>query len=172
VSAAIDALPESARATSTIRQDLSSAAAAVGCSQSWSDMIHVNSTLPGGRRLAASGGDPFPVAAPVRACEYEVGPTEFGQQKPGGEFTAGRVVTGADRRHLGELLGGAPAADGCTVEATRFAVLTTPGRTDPVVYVELDGCRRLLIDTVGVDGRERTRLAQSPAALLGALQLH
>jgi len=172
VQAAIHALPEATTETSTVRRVLSSSAAAAGCSQSWSDVIHLNSTLPGARRPLTPNGDPLPATDPIRVCEYEVDATEFGQQKPGGDFMAGRVVTGADRRRLGELLAEASPARACRAEATHFAVLMTPARTDPVVYVELDACRRLLVDAVGTGGREDSRLGQAPAALLDALHVH
>jgi hypothetical protein len=137
----------------------SAAAAAAGCVQRWADMVSVEArderTAP-----PPTGYAPAPDAA-VRVCVYRVPPAEQSSGKPGGDFVAGGPLTPAEWAAIRTALpSGTPAAR-CDTPANRFAVLSVsaPGE----VYVELDGCRRVLI-------ADRGGLLQGTPELVGLLE--
>jgi len=120
-------------------------------------------------RAADSTADPFARGSAVRACAYRVPAFEVGSDGSVGTFERGAVLTGARRSRLGTLLATGRSAGGCSTVATRFEVLQPAGGQGPTVYVELDGCRRVLTETV-VGSRETARLARASQALLDLLE--
>ena len=121
-------------------------AATSGCGQSWADMVWVTG------QMGADGPTALPTLAPddavVRACVFGVPPKERGSGKPAGEFVSGGALPAgrwaAIKRELVTTTAPAPA---CTTPATRFALLHPAASAD--IYVEGDGCRRILIDENG-----------------------
>lgn len=151
----------------------SAGAARTGCSQQWADMVHVEASVTGGARPAPSAADPFAQIARLRVCVYAVPRGEFGGDKPAGTFTGGVLVSGTSRDRLGSLLAGLVSAVPCSREATRFAIVTQIdlGR-DPMAYVELDGCRRVMVErsvTSGAYSKQGEALSQAPDALISVL---
>ena len=137
----------------------SSAAAAAGCGQSWADMIAAQSRM--GTTPAPLGGTVPAAGDRVRLCVYRVPASEQGSGKPGGLFVDGAVLTARRWATIRRALPtGSPAAP-CGVPASRFATLST-GASD-ALYVELDGCRRVLNSGGG-------GLAAAPPALLTAIE--
>lgn len=165
---AVGALARRPAAPWPIRQIVSAGAARSGCSEQWKDMVHVDTSVSGVARAAESTADPFARARAVRACAYRVPASEVGRDGSDGTFERGAVLSGARRSRLGTLLATGRSAGGCTTDATRFEVLQPVGGPGPTVYVELDGCRRVLTETV-VGSREVARLARSSPALLDLL---
>lgn len=167
VGTALDALALRIVDTWPIRALVSPEAARTGCSQSYSDVVRMD-TLTGNRPPAAPlGGDPFAGTDAVRSCVYRVPAEELGSPKPGGEFFRGAMLIGSGRARLGALLAAAPAAMPCVHEATRFAVLGQ-SNSGPAGYVELDGCQRVLVEDAST-GRTGRRLAQAPTGLIALL---
>jgi hypothetical protein len=78
----------------------------------------------------------------VRLCLYRVPASEQGSEKPQSGFVAGGVLpAGRWAAVKRELQASRPAAP-CTTPASRFALLAAHPQGD--IFVELDGCRRLL----------------------------
>ncbi|RIV40073.1 hypothetical protein [Micromonospora radicis] len=145
-------------ATRVLRELESDAAAASGCSQDWADMVWATGEFGGGQGTVP---DPLaPGSAAVRVCVYQVPVPERGGDKPAGEFESGRTLSAAQWTEVGrELVATAPAAS-CDTPAGRFAVLHLPTGQ---VYVEADGCRRILIEV----GNGPGALRQGTAGLAG-----
>jgi hypothetical protein len=152
---AIAALPLTTVTRRKVGEVTSSAAAAAGCEQRWADMIAVEAG-DGSTAPPPAGYAPAPDAE-VRVCVYRVPPAERDSGKPAGEFVAGGPLTSAEWAAVRRALpSGTPAAR-CGTPANRFAVLAGE------VYVELDGCRRVL--SAGGGG-----LLQGTAELTRALE--
>lgn len=159
--------------TTPVRLLESGPAVKSGCETQWADMVHVETTGSGGPRPAATRADPFTGSGRLRVCVYTVPAAESGGSKPAGTFTRGGVLSGAARVRLGSLLTGLPAAAPCTQETTRFAVIsrTRPG-WGSTVYLELNGCRRVMVETTvksGAYAKDVTTLAQASAPLTAAV---
>jgi hypothetical protein len=160
------------RTVSTVAVRLVESGAAVrsGCGEGWSDMVEVETSAGGDGTVVATRADPFAGVSQLRVCLFAVPTGQLGGIKPAGTFTRGGMVSGASRRKLGSLLATLPAAAPCAKEATRFAVLTrTNIGQDPTVYVELDGCHRVLVQTSvrsGPYSKEISTLSQASAALV------
>ncbi|RZU51307.1 hypothetical protein EV385_3121 [Krasilnikovia cinnamomea] len=125
--------------TRVLGQVESAEAAASGCDQVYTDMVWFTGFYP-----PTPQGDLAPLAddaASVRLCIYQVKASEPDNDKPQGDFVSGGLLPtnrwAAVKRAV-QTSGKAPA---CTTPANRFARLETP-RGD--IYVELDGCRRLV----------------------------
>jgi hypothetical protein len=132
------------RVTTRVLGEIESAeAAASGCDQVYGDMVWTATVYPTDKQgeLAPLAED----AAPVRMCVYRVAAGQQPTDKPRGDFVSGGLLPpgrwAAVRRHL---QASGPAAP-CTTPASRFALLNTSGGQ---IFVELDGCRRLLAPTV------------------------
>lgn len=151
-------------ATRVLREIESAQAAASGCSQTWADMIAVETTQ-GSHTRAAIGSSPFPPTERLRLCVYRVPHSEQGTAKPAGDFQHGAVLT-PQRQALIEnsLLAAAPAAK-CSTPASGFALLSPADGTGGEVYVELDGCRRIMV----VPTTGNPLLSQGGAVLLALL---
>jgi hypothetical protein len=128
----------------------SDAAAASGCLQAWADMVWVTGRFGGGR-------DGVPDALPagdaeVRLCVYRVPASEQGGEKPAGDFESGGALPAGRWTAIRREVSAAAAASPCRTPAARFAVVHLPMGE---IYVEADGCRRVLID--GVSGSSALR---------------
>jgi hypothetical protein len=141
-----------------IQEIESSEAAAAGCSQQWADMVWVagGSGVTGEPAVVPPGFD-GPVR--VRLCVYRVPAGQQGSGKPAGDFVSGRYLSGEQWAGARREIESAAPADPCTTPASRFAVLHIGAGQ---LYVELDGCGRLLATTAA--GDETLRKA-SPALL-------
>ena len=153
--------------TRVLREVTSAAAARAGCSQEWADMVWVETTQGG--NPSALTGDPFPGAAQVRLCVYDVPVQERGSDKPGGMFSRGGLLEAGVRARVTQLLlDSAPAVD-CARQATRFPLLL-PADGPGDVYVELDGCHRILIESANAGPQPGTRLlSQASGELVNLL---
>lgn len=141
------ALPwETTRTTRTERLR-SEAALAAGC-EAWKDMI----TIDGARARPGVAGPLVDGAAPVSVCLFR-------STGPDGEPTGGRQLTGDEAQRLAMLLAAAGPAAACAATHTSFAVI---GTSTPV-YVELDGCLRILApdNTIRQGGVELTSLLRA-----------
>lgn len=117
----------------------SAAAQQAGCSMKHKNMLFESSVRPS----KTIDPDLFG-GAPVRRCDYVADPdgSEGGTFVSGGPLTAPELAT-----LLEEAVAAAPTGSkaDCTTRATRFTVVSTD--TDrPTLYVETDGCRRILED--------------------------
>src|SRR5215212_2363688 len=129
-------------ATRRLRQVVSQAAIDSGCV----DRIKQMAAIEGPRaRSAGTLGDLTRVRS-VNACTYAI---DDRSATPTGAFEAGRTITGPAWQDVrGALESAPPATRGCSTLGQRFAVLTAdPGGN---VYVELDGCRRVLLPDGGL----------------------
>jgi hypothetical protein len=138
----------------------SDAAVASGCSQTWADMVWVTGRFGGGQ-----GNVPDPLAADnaqVRVCIYRVPGSEQGSGKPRGDFQSGGKLAPARWAAIRRELTAAGPASACTTPSSRFGVLHPPSG---LIYVEADGCRRVLID----DGTGRSAMRQSTAELTSSV---
>jgi hypothetical protein len=122
-----------------VRELESAEAARTGCGQHRADMI--GATIAMGTRSGSKAGLLPAGAGAVRMCVYRVPADQQGSGKPAGDFLSGRALSGREWAAAKAAIENAPAAKGCTTHAGRFAVLLTGGDD---VYVELDGCERLL----------------------------
>jgi hypothetical protein len=135
---------------------LSPEAAAAGCSQRWSDMVWAAESSSQQPAVIPPGFD-----GPVRPqlCAYRVPAEQQGTGKPAGDFVSGRYLSDEQWAGTQREIESAAAAGPCTTPANRFAVLHIAAGQ---IYVELDGCRRVLAQAA--DGSPTLRRA-SPALL-------
>ena len=135
-------------------QSESSEAAAAGCSRQWADMIWVTGGWGGtsGEAAVIPPGLDGPVQA--RLCVYRVPVEQQRTGKPAGEFVSGRYLSDAQWARVRRGFESAASAPPCTTPAGRFAVVHIGAGE---LYVELDGCRRLLAPAA--DGRQTLRHA-------------
>ena len=155
---AFDALTFETVRSRKVGEITSPGAAAAGCAERWADMVAVQSR--GGGTAAPPADYAPPADAPVKACVYRVPPGERGSTKPAGDFTAGGALNAREWAAIRRALPSGTPARPCTAPSDRFAVLSTGGAGE--VYVELDGCRRVLNSTGG-------GLLQGTPALTAAL---
>jgi hypothetical protein len=141
-------------ATTVTAEMKSAAAAKAGCEQMWSDMVGtVTSSEPTPQER------PFdPPASDMRLCVYTVPASEQGSAKPGGTFDKGGTLPAATWTALRSAMLPAGPAKPCTAHASRFALFRPAGGGE--VYVELDGCYRMLFS-----GPTGESLRQGSAAL-------
>jgi hypothetical protein len=151
-------------ASRVLREIESAEAAASGCSQQWADMVAVETTQVSQARPAA-GADPFPAGQRVRLCVYRVPPSEQGSGKPAGDLEHGVVLTPERQARIEKALLAAAPAVTCSTPANRFALLLAANGAGAAVYVELDGCQRILIEPA----TGGPVLAQGDAALTALL---
>lgn len=143
---AVAKLRQTRVATRVLRELESAQAAASGCGQTWSNMVAVE-TAQGSPVRAAVGSHPFPDADRIRLCVYRVPASEQDSDKPAGDFQHGTVLTPERRSQIEKALMASAPAGSCTTSASRFAVLSSEG-SGYEVYVELDGCQRIMVRTV------------------------
>jgi hypothetical protein len=121
----------------------SAEAAASGCDQVFTDMVWFTGVYPPTRQ-----GDLAPLAddaASVRLCIYRVKASGRDSEKPQGDFVSGRLLPTGRWAAVKRAIQTSGKATTCTTPANRFARLET-ARGD--IYVELDGCRRLVAQGV------------------------
>lgn len=144
--------------TRPIREMVSAGAAAAGCGQRIKHVIALaDPPYPKGRRSVFR--ESFPGASPIRLCVYATPPGEWAE----GEFVHGTVLSPTRRTAIDRALQEVGAPQPCTTRAGRFALLHSVASEGYFIYVELDGCHRVLADYGG------TVLAQSDAALAALL---
>ena len=140
VRAAFDQL-RTERVSSRVQRQLETdEAAKTGCSQTHADMAWV----AGVHEMSGGTADIPGAEATVRRCVYRVPETERGSPKPAGDFQSGGPVPAGDWAAIRTELANAGPAAACTTPSSRFALLHAPGTQ---IYVEADGCRRVLFDT-------------------------
>jgi hypothetical protein len=139
-------------ATRPVREIESDEAASAGCEQRWADMVWVTGEWGGGRSSAPAAGLPADDAE-VRVCFYRVPADQRGNGKPAGEFEKGGRLPAAKWTTVKREVAAAAPAAACATPATRFALVRLPAGE---IYVEADGCRRVLLES---------RTAQSAALL-------
>ncbi|MFD6566616.1 hypothetical protein [Micromonospora profundi] len=163
VRAALDGLRLTTVATRTVGQVVSPAAEAAGCEQQWSDMVWAEGT--DGRPEPPAPGA-APEAGPLRLCVYRVPAHERGGSKPAGDFAYGGVLPPDRQANLLRALATVRPAASCVTPASRFALLRQVAGGGTEWYVELDGCRRILI-TPPSGGWQLGQGDAALAALLG-----
>ncbi|GAA3199977.1 hypothetical protein ACFO1B_49810 [Dactylosporangium siamense] len=127
-------------ATTVLGEVKSAAAARSGCQQEWSDMVGA---------VTASGPTPMerpfePPGRDMRLCLYTVPPSEQGSTKPGGRFEKGDTLSTQAWTDLRAAMLPAGPAQPCAAHASRFALFQPVDNLSGEVYVELDGCHRML----------------------------
>jgi len=116
--------------------------AAARCEASLGDRVWIEGprsqthTGPGGQALAGAAG--------VGLCEYHVSAGELGSPYPIGDFARGLVLPQPRRELIEQALAATGPARPCTASAGRFAQLMPQDGGSGEVYVELDGCQRVL----------------------------
>jgi hypothetical protein len=142
-------------------------AIAAGCVHSISDMISLEarnmSVRPG------KGVNPFAGNVPIRRCVYRVPADQQGTFKPAGTFEDGGILPPDRLALIGQALAAAGPARACSTLGSRFAMLSPGSDRYPAVYVELDGCFRILLYSTASNTGV---LAQGDAALARLLGEH
>lgn len=125
-----------------VRQIESDEAARSGCSQTWADMAWA---MGGIKDVQKNTLSLLPEGTAVRRCVYDVPASERGSAKPAGDFRAGGPLPATSWTAIrAEIEVSAPGVTTCSTPAGSFAVLhLAPGGT---IYVEADGCRRVLVE--------------------------
>jgi hypothetical protein len=97
-----------------------------------------------GEPTAAEQAEQVDLALPtgLMRCVYHVEPADRRIGPPRGSLERGGPVI--DRQRTADLLRAHGPAPACTSTASRFARLHSPQRPGRDVYVELDGCTRVL----------------------------
>lgn len=154
------------RVTTRVLQEIESAeAAASGCDQAETDMVRFTAFFPPVRRgeLAPLADD----AASVRLCIYRVKASEQRSEKPQGDFVSGGLLPTGRWAAVKRALQASGKATTCTTPANRFARLET---SEGHIYLELDGCRRLVAPAVlPGDGTSFDTLRQASTDLAALL---
>ena len=118
------------------------AAVTAGCTQ-WKDMLAIEAHTA----KTAGPGAMFTADGPVRVCRYRSDyPQDWvddGQHVATGNPESGKELSAASAADVVNRLSAAGPAAACSKRHSRFAVLTK-GDNGPTVYVELDGCLRIL----------------------------
>ncbi|GAB3842993.1 hypothetical protein GCM10027610_054670 [Dactylosporangium cerinum] len=138
---ALDQLDTTTVATTVLAEIESAEAAKSGCSQGWGEMVGISAAEQRGDKGAFD-----PPAAGMRLCIYTVPASEQGSVKPAGTFERGGVLTAEAWTDLRRRMLDAGPIVPCTAHAGRFALFRPTGGGGGDVYLELDGCRRLMFD--------------------------
>ncbi|OJF12539.1 hypothetical protein [Couchioplanes caeruleus] len=160
VMTAIDKARRTRIATRVLQEIESAEAAATGCSDVWADMVWVtgmdSATRPA-EDLAVLADD----GASVHACIYRVPVGEQRSEKPRGAVVSRHLLPAGRWAAIKRQVEAAGPVQACSTPASRFALLMP---TD--IYVELDGCQRILAPAAPRgDGTSSDTLRQAPAAL-------
>ena len=145
--------------TRKIGKETAAAATAAGCELTWADMIAVAAQSRPPTSIVTYG---LPWGLPVRVCVYRVPAAEQGTARPGGVFVTGTSLSLDQWGPIASLLPEDAPAQPCPIPAGRFALLRLGDSED--IYVELDGCHRLLSQAGG------DILSQAPPSLITALE--
>jgi hypothetical protein len=163
-SAAMDTLRWTRVTTRVLGEIESAEAAASGCDQVYTDMVWFTGVYPPSRQ-----GDLAPMAddaASVRLCVYQVKASGRDSEKPQGDFVSGGTLPTGRWAAVKRVVQTSGKATPCTTPANRFARLQTP---QGEIYVELDGCRRLVAPAVLPGDGTFTETIRQPSAVLPAL---
>jgi hypothetical protein len=161
VSAALDEVKWTRVTTRVLGEIESAEAAASGCDESYTDMVWFTAVYPSSQEgdLAPLAGD----AASVRLCVYRVDPSGRDSEKPQGRFVSGGLLPADRWAAVKKAIQASGEAATCTTPANRFARLQTP---QGEIFVELDGCRRLVAPAVSPgDGTFFEAIRLAPTAL-------
>jgi len=148
----------------TLREMVSGIADASGCRQHSVDVVRVH-TKYGEERWGTYRGDELGDGSPVRLCLYRVSTGERHRARPNGDFERGAMLSARQWDTIKTTMRKAGGARDCTKLAGRFALLSRTDAADGAVYIELDGCRRI----VAVPDVGGLTLAQADAALVKLL---
>lgn len=143
-----------------IREVVSAEANAAGCTQQWADMVWVETRSGGPWEDFTS--DWLGNGGQTRLCRYRVPESEQRSGKPTGDFERGGLLTDTRWAKIRESIRKAVPVRDCTTPAGRFAVLRRADDSGGIVYVELDGCRRVMV----APNSGRPSLTQADAALV------
>jgi hypothetical protein len=143
----------------------SNEAAAAGCTQQWADMVWAETATSPGRDWATPDKVPFAVGTSVRLCVYAVPSSEQGSGKPAGTFKSGSVLSTDQWAAIAAAVAKTAPVKACDTPASLFALLRRADNLGGDVYVELDGCHRVLVE--GINGPPA--LGQADATLIAAL---
>ncbi len=122
-----------------LKQVRTEAAIDSGCEERMKNMAAVEGFRPDRSGIGSPGSSAVPPV--VRACTYTI--DERGDT-PVGQYVSGGTTTVAIWRAVILALRSAPSAQpGCTTEGRRFTVVDAAPYGS--LYVELDGCRRVLL---------------------------
>lgn len=122
----------------------SAEAKASGCDMAYKDVVDAYATSSH-RRPGGFAGDPFG-GRPLKVCVFEVPEPDRGTDAPPGRFVSGRAIDDQERSTVVTALLATPeTSPRCGRADARFASLAAPGG-GPTLFVELDGCRRVVSD--------------------------
>ncbi|GLW35010.1 hypothetical protein [Actinoplanes regularis] len=125
-----------------IRQLDSGEPAQGGCYPTWADRTWARG---GVENVRESTVPPLPEDVAVRRCVYEVPTGKRGSAEPAGDFRFGGLLAADDWTAIrAEIEASAPGTGTCATPASSFAVFHLEAGAH--VYVEADGCRRILIE--------------------------
>jgi hypothetical protein len=140
-----------------LKQVRSQAVMDSGCEERVKNMAAVEGPRPDSSGIASPGSSAAPPA--VWACTYTI--DERGDTPTGRYVSGGPTTVAVWRAVVLALRTAPPAPPGCTAEGRRFTVVNAAPYDS--LYVELDGCRRVLLPDGGL--RVATpRLLQALAA--------
>jgi hypothetical protein len=143
IRAAVKALTLTRVSTWPIEQVRSAESVAAKCGQGMANMVRVRASS-GADNWATTVGPLFGNRSPVRLCVYRVPADEQRAKKPVGEFAYGRVLSATRAAAINKMIRETPqASPACDKPTTTFAMLQATTGQEPV-FVELDGCRRVL----------------------------
>ncbi|UQU66865.1 hypothetical protein COUCH_11595 [Couchioplanes caeruleus] len=161
VRTALAALTLTRTASWPIQQTLSAQAAGARCGQRAGNPVQTYARVGG---WAESVRPLVDDGALLRLCVYRVPVDQRGTDEPVGDFQYGGSVAANRSAAIDAAVRDAPRADpDCAEPVSRFAVLYARGKE--AVFVELDGCRRVSINTVNA----APSLQQGTAALMALL---
>ncbi len=144
VAAALAALRWTPEATRQVRQVRTQAVIDSGCGDRVKNMAAVEGAATD---RPVRGGSPESLAVPKRvwACTYAI--DEHGDTPEGSYASGGRTTVAVWRAVVLALRTAPLAPPGCTTQGRRFTVLHSP---EGWVFIERDGCRRVLLPDGGL----------------------
>ncbi|MFC7478758.1 hypothetical protein ACFQX7_00015 [Luedemannella flava] len=131
--------------------------------QQWADMVWVETTLNPDRVWATTLAARWPAATRFACASTRCRPRSAAR-KPAGTFESGSLLTAAQWTPIAGALRAAKKAPTCSTPAERFALLRRVDDTQGEIYVELTGCRRIMI--MPIDGRPFLGLADTALVAL------
>jgi len=143
-------------------------AIASGCPQQTADALSSTPVGVGPIGLVAITTNPFPAGSLLRVCTYQVS-SEVPAPRRDGELFSGRLLNPARSRTAGDALAGTPRPEtsDCPKPATGFAIIQELGGRGASVEVELNTCRRVLLDP---DSATPPTISQGDPQLAAVLQ--
>jgi hypothetical protein len=130
--------------------------AASGCDRQATDAIWVATSTSSERDWATPVESPFAKGVALRVCRYVVPEKEHA-----GNFAAATILDAAWSEGFAGILGETVSAVPCDTPASWFALVREWDRTGNEVYVELDGCRRVMVRQLSNSGAQQLSLGQA-----------